>query len=137
MANESDPFLWLRRLAISSSRIRLAPGVIGKSSLINLGLVVLWGIVLWRLSGANLWLDGGLIIGALIATVVGQRECQRMREFAVANPSLALMEGADITEYRKFEAQAKGLLGSDKSVLISDPTQPIPSLQPSGPDTDG
>src|SRR5260370_34000845 len=100
----SDPIEWLKGLAESATRVRLAPGVIGKSTYINIGIVVLWAIVLFRLSPSELWLDAALIACAAVAAVWGRRECRHMREFAVANPALALIEGADITEHQPFEA---------------------------------
>jgi hypothetical protein len=70
---------------------------------------------------------------------VGLRWCRESREFAVANPALALMEGADITDYQRFQAEMKGvaLLPADQQ------SEPAPSLRdhmpimPIGPDHDG
>lgn len=107
MANGPDPITWLKELAESATRVRLPPGVIGKSSTIYLGLLALWAIILFRLSGSDFWLDGFLVGGGLLATYGATRECEKMRKYAVENPALALTEGADIIEYRKFEAQQK------------------------------
>jgi hypothetical protein len=128
-----DPIAWLKTLAQSATRIRLAPGVLGKTHTVMMGAMVLWAIALLRLSATELWLDVALLTGAGITTAVAWCWCRQAREFAVANPALALMEGADITEYQRFEAEAKGLLGRG-SPLISDPTKQSPdsaaSLEP-------
>jgi hypothetical protein len=101
-----------------------------------IGVIVIWAIVLFRLSGTEVYLDISLIGGAVVATLIATRWCRQSREFAVANPALALMEGADITEYQKFEAQMKGLTRGDTR-LISDPIAPqtIPAL-PAAADPD-
>ena len=135
-----DPITdWIKKLAESATRIRLAPGVIGKSTYINVGTVVLWAIVLWRLSPTEFIFDGILIGCAVLATLWGQRQCRLMREFAIANPSLALMEGADITEYKKFEAEAKSIKNVGKSPLTTDPNKPVISAIPVSeePEQDG
>lgn len=121
MAGGTDPTEWIKGLAESASRIRLAPGVIGKSSLIQLGVVVLWGIVLFRLSEV-IWIDCALIATGLFATYIAARETKKMREYAVENPSLALMEGADITEYQRFQSEAKGrTLPADAALTTDNP----------------
>jgi hypothetical protein len=116
MANDLDPISWIKRLTEAGTRVRLAPGVIGKSSAIYIGVVVLWGIVLTRLTPTGPWWFNGALVGvATYATLVASRWTKHMRNFAEKNPSLALMEGADITEYKKFEAQSKALPAGDKS----------------------
>lgn len=58
-----------------------------------------------------------------------------MEDFAKENPALALMEGADITEYKKFEAQSKGQLHLPHSAPSADPEKPvITAMEPLGPD---
>ena len=114
---------------MSGVRMRFAPGVTGKSSLIYVGLIVLWAIVLMRLSPTEYVFNAALIGAAGLMTWVGMRECRKMREFAVANPALAMMEGADVTEYSRFEAEAKGLIGR-QSPPMSDPALPPPPITP-------
>jgi hypothetical protein len=134
----SDPIAWLKTLAQYATRIRLAPGVLGKTHTVMLGIIALWMVVLFRVSATEPLLDGALAIGAGIGTWVGLRWCREARAFALANPALALMEGADITEHQRFEAEAKaGVLP------IGLPSVPSPSLHgqmpvmPIGVDRDG
>ena len=131
-ADGSDPLFYIRGLAMSGTRFRFPPGVTGKSSLIYVGLVTLWAIVLLRLSPTKYVFDGGLIGCAAFMTWVGIRECHKMRDFAEKNPALAMMEGADVTEYSRFEAEAKGLIGKDRSPAVPDPTPPLLPITPIG-----
>ena len=45
-----DPIAFLKGLAQSATRIRLAPGVLGKTHTVMLGVIALWVVVLYRLS---------------------------------------------------------------------------------------
>lgn len=131
MASDSpDPVAYIKSLAVSGLRMRLAPGITGKSSFIYVGLITLWGIVLLRLSPNEYIFDAALIGAASFMTWIGMRECRKMREFAVANPALAMMEGADVIEYSRFEAEAKGLIGRDRTPSIADPVPPALPITP-------
>ena len=130
-ADPTDPLKWLKGLAESATRIRLAPGVVGKTTFGFLGLCALWGIIFWRLS-SDPWLSVPLFGGGCIVTLVFLRWSKETRKFAEDNPALALMEGADITEYKKFEAQAKGQPQIEKSPLITDPAGPPVTEIPPG-----
>ncbi len=125
----TGPLSLLKGLAESATRIRLAPGVLGKTHTVILGVIALWGIVLFRLSATAVWLDLALILGATIGTVVALVFCKQSRDYAVAHPALALMEGADITEYQKFEAESKKAQGPN-AALVSDPTKPLSNSKP-------
>jgi hypothetical protein len=85
-ADGSDPFSYIRGLAVSGTRFRFAPGVTGKSSLIYVGLVTLWAIVLLRLSPAEYIFDSAMIGSAALMTWVGIREYRKMRDFAEKIP---------------------------------------------------
>lgn len=134
----SDPIAWLKGLAESATRVRLPPGVLGKTHTVMVGIMVIWTVVIFRLSGTELYLDAGLIGCGAAATWVGLRWCRESRDFAVKNPALALMEGADITDYQRFQAEAKVV-----SIAADLPSVPSPSLNgqmpvmPIGVDRDG
>jgi len=128
-----DPIAFLKGLAQSATRIRLAPGVLGKTHTVILSIIGMWVLVLYRLSPTAWAFNGALVFVALLTTGVGVGWCWQARVFAKANPALALMEGADITEYQRFEAEAKELR-TRRSTLIADPTKPEqPQTPPSGP----
>ena len=99
----------------------MAPGVLGKTHTVMLGMMLIWGVVVFRLSD-DIYLDIGMVACAGVATFVGSRWCRQSREFAEANPALALMEGADITNYQKFQAEAKGLQLHRGQTSVPSPT---------------
>lgn len=136
MPDPIDPIEWLKEAAESAKRVRLAPGVLGKSSWLTYGVAAAWIVVLCRLS-ANLLQDGLMLGSAILLTLYAMRETKKMRDYAVANPALALMEGADITEHQRFEAQAKGQLPVGTHLIsTADPTRPalVGPVQP-GPES--
>ena len=122
-----DPIKWIKGLAESATRVRLAPGVVGKTTFGFLGLCALWGIIFWRL-GTDPWLNVPLFAGGCIATLVFLQWSKQTRKFAEDNPALALMEGADITEYKKFEAQSKGQVQIEATPVIPDPAGSSPQI---------
>ena len=128
MADDSGPIEWLKRLGESSTRIRLAPGVIGKSSTMWIGLIVAWVVVLARLSATEFILDGALFAGGVFLSLLVLRETGHMRAFAEKNPELALLEGADIIEYKRFEAQSKSLSSGDPSNAVGGSLGPTSEL---------
>jgi len=71
-------------------------------------LIAIWGIILWRLS-SDVFLDGALMVGGLIATSAFVWWTRKTHAFAERNPGLALLEGAQLLEYQRFEARAKGM----------------------------
>lgn len=76
-----------------------------------------------------------MIAAGALATYVFSTWSKRMEDFAKENPALALMEGADITEYKKFEAQSKGQLRLPQSAPSADPEKPvITAIETPGPD---
>lgn len=136
MSGSIDPIEWLREAAESAKRIRLAPGVLGKSSWLTYGVAAAWVVVLWRIS-EHMLQNGLLFGGAILFTLYALRETKNMRDYAVANPALALMEGADITEHQRFEAQAKGQLPVGTHLIsTTDPTRTplVGPIQP-GPES--
>src|SRR6266545_1784349 len=83
----------------------------------------LGAIIFWRLTG-NLWPDLALFGGGLVVTGIYCWWVKGTQEFAKENPELALLEGAELLEYQKFEAQAKGILLIASSPPIIDPAAP-------------
>ena len=110
---------FLKEFAEGSKKIKFAPGVIGKSTMIWLEVVAAWIIVFWRLSGGGPWWLNVEILGGVVAlTLAVMRETGRMRAYAKENPGPAMVEGAELTEYKRLEvAQAKGLPPGKESPL--------------------
>jgi len=81
-------------------------------------------VAIWRSSPTAAWEYNAMLFGsALIVSCFAMRELHKMRVFAEKNPVTAMMEGADITEHRRVEAQAqaKGFIGADTSPVVEGP----------------
>ena len=104
---ERDPLNPLKGLAEKYSQVKLGRGIVGKTGAVTLGLFALWAIVLWRLSG-TLWLDLALLGSGITITCVYFWWARKAHAFAERHPGIALLEGAHLIEYQKWEAQIKG-----------------------------
>jgi hypothetical protein len=82
-----------------------------------LAVLTIWLMIAWRWSG-NLSADVGLGIVGLAATAAFIWWVRSTQKFAQENPAQALMEGAELLEYQKFEAQAKGMPPFRESPVI-------------------
>jgi hypothetical protein len=122
-----DPADWIKRLSESYRSVRFPRGVVGKTTQGMLGLFGIWGVLLWRWTD-SLTMDLGLLASGLIASGVFMWWVRTTQAFAERNPAQAILDGAEFIEYKKFEAQAKGLPPISSSILISDPSQPPPSI---------
>lgn len=116
---QQDPLATLEKLAESYRGIKFGRGVVGKTSYATLAIVAVWLTIIMRLS-ANLWLDVALFLAGGAATAVYVWWVSRTQRFATENPGLALLEGAELIEYQKWEAQIKGQPPLD-SPRIPDP----------------
>ena len=115
------------RLIEPITRIRFAPGVNGKSAWLHLALIVLFGFTMSYISShpTDYILDAACFGGFLLIAFLITREVKNMREYAKANPHLALMEGADVTAHMKFIAESKALPFGDQTHRIADPKTPL------------
>lgn len=106
--------------ALESARnVRLGRGVVSKTSYIAAVPLIVWAFVVWRWSESVL-MDGGLLVIGLIATVFSAWFIRSTRSFAERNPALALLEGAELIEWRKMEVAAQGMPTPTKTVLVED-----------------
>ena len=120
MANSNDPSDFINKLAESYRHVRFGRGLVGKTSYATIALFALWGIILWRLT-ENFWFDVGLISCGGIVTGIYWWWVRGTQAFAREHPELALLEGAELLEYRRFEAQSKGLLNAPRTEVIEGP----------------
>jgi hypothetical protein len=79
----------------------------GKTTQVVLALVAIWGVIIWRFSD-SLVLDAMLMVAGVIATGCVCWWITSAQRFAAANPAQAMLEGAELIEYQRFEAEAKG-----------------------------
>ncbi len=124
---EQDPLDQLKGLAEKYSSVKLGPGIVGKTAIVLLGLLGLWAIIFWRLDpkATSSFFNVALVIGGLAITGVGVWWIRKAYTFAEKHPGVALLGGAQLIEYQKWEAQVKGFPPLD-SPLIPDPH--VPSL---------
>jgi hypothetical protein len=114
-------------------KVRFAPGVVGKSSMMWLGTIGIWAIILAKLSADNLVFDAILFGVGVIVTFAVARETGKMRSYAAQNPN-ALLEGAQLLAYKEIEARSKELPAPDNSPPS---TSTGSAVIPTSPDTDG
>ena len=116
--------------AESLERIRLAQGVVGKTTYITFLVLALLGSLLWRLNEPWMLLTvGGSIILIFLIFFIG------ILIFAHRNPDLALLEGAELLTWRKIALAAKSIPEPPLTPAIPDPKAPeAPPIQTDGPD---
>jgi hypothetical protein len=119
-----DPTDVLKGLSESYRSIRLRRGVVGKTGQAMLVLLGIWGVIVWQLSDDPLR-DKALFIAGLISTRIFWWWTKSTQEFAEKNPAHALLEGAELLEYKRFETQFKGIISFYDSVYISDPSKQL------------
>jgi hypothetical protein len=123
----SDPTDILKRLSEGYRSVRLARGVVGKTGHAMIALLGVWGIIVWQL-GDNSLRNVSLIFAGVVATLIFWWWTRSTQDFAQRNPAQALLDGAELLEYQKFEAQMKGLPSLPPSPSISDPLKPEPPI---------
>jgi len=102
-----DPNEFVRQVAEAGRNVRFGRGVVGKTSYALIALIAVWGIILGRV-GPDWRLDLAMIGAGLIISAVFVWFTTASHSFAERNPSLALMEGTEITDYRRVEAAIQG-----------------------------
>ncbi|HEV8333801.1 MAG TPA: hypothetical protein VGQ22_20425 [Steroidobacteraceae bacterium] len=107
-SGHQDPMDVVRGLATSYRGVKFGRGVVGKTSYAMLALFGLWALILFRLSD-NLIVDALLLGAGVAVTLVYMWWVKKTQKFAVENPGLAMLEGAQFLEYQKWEAGIKGL----------------------------
>lgn len=94
-----DALSWLA----SSKGFKLGRGVVGKTGQVVLGLMVLWGMLIIKMT-ENLYFDAALAAVGLLITLFVVWFVRSTQSFAEANPAQALLEGAEIVAYKQIEA---------------------------------
>lgn len=115
----SAPPDWLSKLGESYSQVKFGPGIVGKTSRATLGLMTVWAVVVWRFS-PDAWQNVFLLAGGCIVTIMYWWWVNKTHTFAESHPDLALLEGAQLIEYKKFEAAING------KTIPAAPTIPAP-----------
>lgn len=97
----------VRRLAEAGQAVRFGSGVLGKTSYAVIVLLILWAIIIWRL-GDNAALNATLFAAGFVASGVFLWWLRATHRFAENNPAQAMLDGAEFTAYKRFEAEVKG-----------------------------
>ena len=103
--------------------VRLARGVVGKASVVTGIALLAMASVGWRIDVA--WLP--LVIGAVLLTI-----CIYLGAvlwFAHKHPEQALLEGAEIIQYREQEMIGKGLTASPRLPQRREPPPTMPTSE--------
>ena len=108
------------------NKIRLAPGVLGKTGSVALALMVVFAVAVFKLT--ETWAILLIVFVAIASFFAYQNFSFR---FAEKNPGLALTEGAELVQYKLMEQQAaKGvIIDTDSSEVVTPPT-PNPQIEP-------
>ena len=122
--NGSDPADIIKKLSESYRQVRFGRGVVGKTGHGMLGVLTIWLMIAWRWSG-NVAADVGLGLVGVAATAAFVWWVRSTQEFAQRNPAQALLEGAELLEYQKFEAQSKGMPSLPNSPIIEGQAKPV------------
>lgn len=105
---ERDPSEVVEGILSSGRNIRLGRGVVSKTSYVAGIVALVWGAIVWRWS-ENLTADAGLVLVGLIVTAFAIWFIRGTQKFAERNPAQALLEGAELLEWQRVEAAAKGV----------------------------
>jgi hypothetical protein len=106
-APQLDPDDLLRRAVEAGRNIKFGRGVVGKTSYAVMALIPLWVAIILRLS-ANMGLNAVLMAAGIIASALIVWWVRATQRFAAENPAQAMLEGAELIEYQRMEAQVKG-----------------------------
>jgi hypothetical protein len=104
--------------ASSLDRIRLARGVIGKTSYVAAAAVLALGGVAWRLDDPIY-----LLVEAILIVLVFTAYFAGTLWFANRHPGVALLEGAELIQWRQMDIAAK-TVSSIENKSISEPDTP-------------
>jgi len=114
---------WIGQLRQSYSQIKLGPGIVGKTTRATLGLIGAWVVVIFRLS-TDVWMNAFLFAAGLAATAIYWAWVKATHQFAEKNPHVALLEGAELIEYQKWEAAVNGKT-IPLTLPVANPDEPI------------
>jgi hypothetical protein len=88
-----------------------------------LGLMAAWGLVILRL-GSDALLNGCLLVAGVAVTLAYYWWVKKTHAFAEKFPQVALLEGAQLIEYQKWQAEINGKV-LPQSLPVPDPESVI------------
>jgi hypothetical protein len=96
----------LEQLVRQFQRVKLAPGIAGKSAYVAVAVVIGLSVLAFRIDVTNTTVVLVLIAAmfmVLVITIIG------MMWFAARHPGPSLLEGAELIAYQQTEQAAKGI----------------------------
>jgi hypothetical protein len=99
-------------------RIRLARGVVGKSSYVAGAAMLVFAVLAMRVSGVGLF---AALIGATVVLFISY--LVGILWFATKNPGLALLEGAELIQWRQMDMGVKGVSTLPNDANVAPPPQ--------------
>ncbi len=106
----------------SVDRLKLSRGVVGRTTYVALGLVIVLGIVAWRVPTENLLAIASIAALAFLAYFGG------VLWFAHKNPGVALLEGAELLRWKQIEMEVKGKGSVPPTPVTIEPEESKPQL---------
>jgi hypothetical protein len=103
----TDPDEFLRQFVEAGRNVKFGRGVVGKTNQAALGLIGLWLAIVLKVNN-SLALDAVLVGCGILGTGAVIWWIVATQKFAAENPAQAMLEGAELIEYQKFEASIKG-----------------------------
>ena len=114
-----DPNKLVARAIEAGRNIRFGRGVGGRTAHAMIALIGVWAMVVWKLGPDPLTdaaaIGAGLVISAIVVWWTGSSQ-----KFAERNPGLAVLDGAEFLEYKRFEAATKGGTPPGAASLVDD-----------------
>jgi hypothetical protein len=109
-------FDWAKAASAIGGTFRFGRGVMGKSALLALAVVGVCGMAVWRLPPSQVLVGLGAAVGVFVLWFL------KIIDYASKHPDAALLEGAEWSAYKRFEAKARSLPSPPADLPISDPT---------------
>jgi hypothetical protein len=103
----------------SLDRIRLGPGVVGRSATVAVVALLVLGVAAYKTN--NDYILVGIVVIAVLVFAICFRESMK---YADRNPAAALLEGAQLVTWRTQELAAKAIAHPPKTPAIPDPKGP-------------
>lgn len=106
--------------AAAFDKVKLSRGVVGKSSQVAMAAFAVLGLVAWNLREPSY-----LIVLACLVSILLAAYFVAVLWFANKNPGVALLEGAELIQWRQLEASAKGVVATPELTANTNPRPAI------------
>ena len=87
--------------------IKFGRGVVSKTTYVAAIVAGAWAVAVFRM-GENIMANAAMLIACSVVTAFSVWYIRSSQTFAKENPSLALLDGAELIEWQKLEMAAKG-----------------------------